>query len=52
MGEVNPPVVKRRNDTAKEKIKISKVTLEEIFMNFFLTKNEISTYAETNRPEI
>jgi len=42
MGEVNPPVVKRRNETAKEKIKISKTTLEPAVRNFFLIRNEIN----------
>ena len=42
MGEVNPPVVKSRKETAKEKTKISKETLEATVKNFFLIKNEIS----------
>jgi len=40
MGDVKPPVVKRRRETAKEKTKISKTTLEVGFINFFLTRNE------------
>jgi hypothetical protein len=52
IGEVKPPVVKSKNETAKEKTNISKVTLLVAVKNFFLIKNEISTYVATISPEI
>jgi len=52
IGEVKPPVVKRRKETANEKTKISKTTLDELCINFFLTIKRTTIYTATKRPEI
>ena len=52
IGDVKPPVVKSKRETAKENTKISKTTLEVGFKNFFLIKKETIMYKATITPEI
>lgn len=51
-GDAKPPVVKRRIETAKEKINISKGILDEGFKYLYFVKNETKMYTATMKPEI
>lgn len=51
-GEVNPPVVNKIKDVAKEKTKISKIILERGLSSFFLVKKEARIYSAIRRPDI